>query len=57
MSKRVNKLEKKIIGMMGITARNISKEPNKFGWPPACMGILYQPKRPLHNQDLEKKES
>lgn len=56
MNKKVNNLEKKMIGLMGFAARNVSKEPNKFGWPPACMGILYQPKRPLHSQDTQKKE-
>ena len=27
----------------------IKVDNNRFGWPPLCMGMLHQPKRPVNN--------
>ncbi len=54
MSERKKSISKAIIGIMSRAARSVSNEPNALGWPPVCMGILYQPKRPLKNKNDNK---
>ena len=55
MSENKKGIRKAIIGIMSRAARSVSNEPNEFGWPPVCMGILYQPKRPMKDKDLKQK--
>lgn len=56
MNKIKKDMSKTIIGMVAYLARSFSNEPNILGWPPVCMGILYQPKRPLKSKVVEQKK-
>ncbi|MGB8455942.1 MAG: cyclic lactone autoinducer peptide [Anaerocolumna sp.] len=37
------------IGIAARAARSVTSETNDVGWPPVCMGIFHQPKRPTNN--------
>lgn len=38
----------KTIKRIKTTIQHISDPlPNEFGWPPSCMGVFYQPDRPV----------
>lgn len=54
MSDKKNIVKKEVIGVMAKMARSVVDETNNFGWPPACIGILYQPKRPTKNEKTDK---
>lgn len=43
--KGTGKLKSKALGAVEKIARR-EVEKNAFGWPPECMGIFHQPKRP-----------
>lgn len=45
MSDSKSIVKKRLVGAMARVARSVTQETNSFGWPPVCMGILYQPKR------------
>ncbi len=57
MNESVKIVQKKLIGLAAYAARYVSKDTNSMGWPPVCMGILYQPKRPLDNQEWSKQNN
>ena len=40
-----SKVGTKVLAAVEKITRN-EVERNKFGWPPVCMGIYHQPKRP-----------
>ena len=42
-----------------LIAKNILEymiDLERFGWPPTCTGILYQPERPLKLSDMQESE-
>lgn len=39
-----------VLNLLGSVLKHEAKKVD-MGWPPACMGILYQPKRPVKKQD------
>lgn len=45
MSDSRSVVKKQLIGAMIRVAQSVAQESNDLGWPPVCMGILYQPKR------------
>lgn len=44
-----------LIRAMARLAQSVAKESNHLGWPPSCMGILYQPKRYIKAKKHNKK--
>jgi cyclic lactone autoinducer peptide len=43
------KLRKKVLKVVERVARN-EVEKNMFTWPPICLGIYHQPKRPQNKE-------
>jgi len=44
----VKKLKTTVGKFIGMAAISLSKQATpEEGWPPPCMGVLYQPKRPV----------
>lgn len=54
MNNNENSVKRRLIGTMAKIARNVTNETNAMGWPPVCMGILYQPKRPTKIKKTKK---
>ena len=46
MRKTTEKAKTKLITVAAQIAQNSVAPSNGWGWPPNCMGIIYQPKRP-----------
>ncbi len=56
MGKNKKTLKQMAIAFAARAARNVANESNDWGWPPVCMGLFYQPKRPTRNPKLGQKE-
>lgn len=56
MSDNKDIVKKRLVGVMAKVARDITNETSASGWPPVCMGILYQPKRPVKINKTSNKE-
>lgn len=52
MREVVGNLRKKLIKRVTKVVEKDLQGSNKYGWPPDCIGIYYQPKRP---EELRKK--
>lgn len=46
MSKILESTKEKLIYKAAIAAKKSIAEPNRWGWPPECIGVFYQGKRP-----------
>lgn len=40
------KTTEKLLNTMATVAKKSVSPPNKWGWPPDCIGLFYQNKRP-----------
>lgn len=53
MSQKQETIKKNLIGTLGKLAKEVTSDSNSSGWPPVCLGILYQPKRPTKVEETK----
>lgn len=51
----MNKAKSKVLEQV-VKIANATTKVDKSGWPPPCIGFIYQPKRPKLNDEVEEQE-